>query len=205
MEKSVDVLSLELFWKVILQPVFSWAMKCNKLRVNCIHFYCKKIILTIFSGLTISSDGTSHRSINYNSRHVNLRAETHSTNGMMEIKEQVTRFLGIHSSVDGTSEQAIKDWDAIFTKIIEIYNNSPLGQHSGTLMRLVDIFLKLLGMHSDHCSKEKKDFKLLQKKSAVEQLLGENKVLELSNEELLPWFFEANDEMIKAEIGRAHV
>ena len=59
---------------------------------------------------------------------------------MMEIKEQVTRFLGIHSSVDGTSEQAIKDWDAIFSKIIEIYNNSPLGQRSGTLMRLVDIF-----------------------------------------------------------------
>ena len=51
--------------------------------------------------------------------------------------------------------------------------------------------LKLLGMHSDHFSKEKKDLKLLlkKKKSAVEQVLGGNKDLELSNEELLPWFF----------------
>ena len=121
----------------------------------------------------------------------------------MEIKEQVTCFLGIHLSVDGTSEQAIKDWDTIFAKIIEIFNNSPLGQCSGTLMQLVDLFVKLLGMHSDHCSKEKKDFKQLQKKkkNAVEQILGENKILELSNE-LLPWFFEANDEMIKAAGGK---
>ena len=43
---------------------------------------------------------------------------------MMEIKEQVTCFLGICSSVDGTSEQAIKDWDTTFVKIIEIYNNT---------------------------------------------------------------------------------
>ena len=161
MEKSVDVLSLELFWKVILQPVSSWAMKCNKLKVNCIHFYYKKIILTIFSGLAISSDGTGHHNINYNSHHVNLRAETYSTNGIMGIKEQVTCFLGIHSSADGRSEQAIKDWDRTLVKIIKIYNNSSLGQHSGTLMRLVNIFVKLLGVYSDHCSKEKKDVKLL--------------------------------------------
>ena len=161
MKKSVDVLSLELFWKVIFQPAFSLAMKCNKLKANCIHFYCKKIILIIFSGLAISSDGTCHHSIKYNSHYVDLRAETYSTNGMMEIKEQVTCFLGICSSVDGTSEQAIKDWDTTFVKSIEVYNNSSHGQHSGTLMGLVNIFVKLLGMHSDHCSKEKKDFKLL--------------------------------------------
>ena len=140
MEKSFNVLSLKLFWKIILQPVFSWAVKYNKLKVNSVHFYCKKIISTIFSGLIISSCGTSHHSINYSLHHVNLRAETYSTNGMMEIKEKVTCFLGIHLSVDGSSEQAIKDWDAIFAKLIEIYNNSPLGQCSEILMWLVDIF-----------------------------------------------------------------
>ena len=140
MKKSVDVLSLELFWKVIFQPAFSWAMKCNKLKANCIHIYCKKIILIIFSGLAISSDGTRHNTINHNSHYVNLRAQTYSTHGMMEIKEQVTCFLGICSSVDGTSEQAVKDWDTTFVKIIDIYNNMTFRDTYGACRYICEAF-----------------------------------------------------------------
>ena len=43
-----------------------------------------------------------------------------------------------------------------FSKIIEIYNNTPLRQSPQTLIQVVAIYVKLLGMHSDHCSKEKK-------------------------------------------------
>ena len=53
--------------------------------------------------------------------------------------------------------------------------------------------------------RRKKAFKQLQKKkkkSAVEQILGENNVFELSNEKLLPWFFEANDKIIKTAGGK---
>ena len=64
--KSVNIMSLELFWKVILQSVSSWAMKWNKLQVNHIHSYHKKIILTTFFSLNISSDITNHFRINYN-------------------------------------------------------------------------------------------------------------------------------------------
>ena len=52
---------------------------------------------------------------------------------MMEIKEQVNCFLGVQSFVEETGEQAIKDWDAIFSKIIEI---SHLGNILGHLCRL---------------------------------------------------------------------
>jgi len=67
----------------------------------------------------------------------------------------------------------------------------------------MDIFIKLTGMHSDHCAKEKKDAQLLEKEKtrATYQSLGENEILEKSNEELLPHFMEARKEMIKAVGG----
>jgi hypothetical protein len=47
---------------------------------------------------------------------VNLEADSYSAGAVSEVKQHVQRFLGIQSSVDGTSEQAIKDWDETFFK-----------------------------------------------------------------------------------------
>ncbi|KAF8804784.1 hypothetical protein BYT27DRAFT_7035001, partial [Phlegmacium glaucopus] len=60
------------------------------------------------ASMTFSADGTSHRSINYNSRHVNLKAEVYGAD--VPEKEQVTHFFGIKSSCDGSSEESINDW-----------------------------------------------------------------------------------------------
>ena len=87
---------------------------------------------------------------------MNLEADSYSADAVSEVKQHVQRFLGIQSSVDGTSEQAIKDWDETLKKIIRIFNNSPLAHRTGHMLHLVDIFVKLLGMHTDHCAKEKK-------------------------------------------------
>ena len=92
--------------------------------------------------MTFSSDGTLHRNINYNSHHVNLKAESYESNSNGE-KSQVTRFLGIQSSLDATSEQAIKDWDKCLDTIVDIYNRSPFGKRAGNFQHTVDILLKL--------------------------------------------------------------
>ena len=136
---------------------------------------------------------------------MNLEADSYSADAVSEVKQHVQRFLGIQSSVDGTSEQAIKDWDETLKKIIRIFNNSPLAHRTGHMLRLVDIFVKLLGMHTDHCAKEKKDYKLLKKKkeAAVHQVLGEKEILEKSNDELVPSFLEANKQMIEDAGGQA--
>ena len=62
----------------------------------------------------------------------------------------------------------------------------------------------LLGMHTDHCAKERKDYKLLKKKkeAAVHQVLGEKEILEKSNDELVPSFLEANKQMIEDAGGQ---
>ena len=47
-------------------------------------------------------------------------------------------------------------------------------------------------MHTDHCSKEKKDVEGMhaKKRDAVHQTLGEKEILDKSTEELLPHFWK---------------
>ena len=75
----------------------------------------------------------------------------------------------------------------------------------GNLLHVVDILIKLVGMHSDHCNKEKKDFEGMKAKktNAIHQTLGEKEILDKSTEELLPHFLEANNQMIKNAGGKA--
>ena len=147
--------------------------------------------------MTFSADGTGHRNINYNSRHVNLKAEEY--NGTDGNPKQVTRFLGVMPSLDGTSEQSIKDWERTLVTITDIFNRSPMGKKYGQLARTVDFFAKLAGMLTDHCAKEKKDVMVLEQKKidAMYQKLGEDVVHDSSNAELLPKFLGSYSRMIK--------
>ena len=91
-------------------------------------------------------------------------------------KMRATRFLGIKPSCDGSSKEAIADWQTTITEILDFYNCSPFGKWSGgSLIGIVDILIKLTGMNTDHCTKEKKDAYEMEelKKWAVNQHLGE--------------------------------
>ena len=51
-------------------------------------------------GMTFSADGTGHRSINYNSRHVHLLVENYASKSSdNNTKQQATRTFGIQSSL----------------------------------------------------------------------------------------------------------
>ena len=154
--------------------------------------------------MTFSTDGTSHRSINYNSCHVHLIAEDYSSPEGSS-KQRVTRTFGIQSSKDGSSEEAIADWKNGLNKAIDLYNNSPLGKRSGGLFKFIELLIKLAGMSTDHCLKEKKDARLLEalKAWAVDQHLGEEKMLEMTLEEIHDYFKKAEEEMIK-KAGRVN-
>src|SRR6202165_4597586 len=102
--------------------------------------------------MTFSADGTGHQSINYNSRHAHMLVEDYGSSGSG--KTRATRFLGIKPSCDGSSKEAIADWQTTITEILDLYNCSPFGKRSGgSLIELVDI-VKLTGMNTDHCAKE---------------------------------------------------
>jgi hypothetical protein len=152
--------------------------------------------------MTFSGDGTTHRATQFNARHVNYKVETNASDGS-KITEHTTRLLGVHSALDGSSEQSVQTWKDILAGITDIYNQSPLKQREGGLFRVVDIFFKLAGVHSDHCAKEKKDAKLLEKEkaSAMYQSLGEDVITESSNQDLQPAYLEARRAMIESVGG----
>src|SRR5579859_293401 len=154
--------------------------------------------------MTFGADGTMHRNINYNVRHANLKVESYSTDEGAATNHK-TRLLGVHSALDGSSEQSIKSWKKLLGDITEIYNQSPLAKRTGCLLQVMEIFIKLAGMITDHCSKEKKDAHFLEKEkmSATYQSLGENEILNKMNQELLPHFLESRKKMIKATGGNS--
>jgi hypothetical protein len=117
--------------------------------------------------VTLSGDGTGHQNVNYNSRHGNMTAEDYGSDNLT--KQKCTHFFGIMSSLDNSSKESIKDWQKILGSAIDIFNQSPLGKCCGSLLRLVDILIKLYGLLSDHCAKEKKDAEVPEemKKDAV--------------------------------------
>src|SRR5258708_30791391 len=153
--------------------------------------------------MTISADGTGHRSINYNSRHAHMLVEDYGSSNSG--KTRATRFLGIKPSRDGSSKEAIADWQTTITEILDLYNHSPFGKQSeGSLIGLVNILIKLTGMNTDHCTKEKKDAYEMEelKKWAVNQHLEEEAMLEKSLQEIYRLQMEAQRKMIQAAGGQ---
>ncbi len=152
--------------------------------------------------MTFGADGTTHRNINYDARHVHYKVK--SSTDEDGTSQQKTRLLGVQSTFDGSSEQSVKDWKDLLSNIASIYNQSPLAKRSGHLLRTLEIFMKLRGMHTDHCAKEKKAVRLLgeEKLQATYQSLGEDEILEKTNQELLPEFMLAKERMIKAAGGK---
>ncbi len=150
------------------------------------------------NSLTLSADGTTHRDVNYNSRHVNLKVDTYDEDEPQQV--YATHFFGLNSAVDGSSKESIEAWEKLFGDISKTYNASPLGKQQNSFLRVIEIFKKLHGVHSDHCAKEKKDAELLkkQKMQAVYQDLGEDQILEMDNQELLPTFLKAREKMMKS-------
>jgi hypothetical protein len=120
-------------------------------------------------------------------------------------KTRATQFLGIKPSRDGSSKEAIVDWQTTITKILDLYNCSPFGKRSGkSLIGLVDILVKLTGMNTDHCAKEKKDTYEMEelKKWAVNQRLGEKTMLEKSLPEIYELQMGAQRKMVQAAGGQ---
>jgi len=113
--------------------------------------------MKIAQSMTFSADGTGHQSINYNSRQAHLLVEDYKSQENNDKLQCATRFLGIRSARDGSSDEAIADWQLTLSDIVDLYNHSPFGKRSGGgLLRVIDILIKLTGMNTDHCAKERK-------------------------------------------------
>lgn len=144
-----------------------------------------------FLGITISGDGTTHRSVNYEAKFATLmvpdyqaRSSEGPPDAMMAIPAD--RFFGISSAPNHTSETQLAGWQETVHEFYELYNNSPL--ESRMRARLIEFSIKIQGMHTDHAEDQKKLARLIQQwKQLCEcELRGELVLLSALPEELLP-------------------
>ena len=111
-------------------------------------------------------------------------------------------FLESNHSVMALAKRLLQ---TTITEILNLYNCSPFGKWSGgSLVELVDILVKLTGMNTDHCAKEKKDASEMEKlkKWAVNQCLGEEAMLEKSLHKIYQLQMDAQKRMVQAAGGQ---
>src|SRR6266487_457431 len=118
-------------------------MQIVSISFNQFSFTCVDITQT---GMTFGADGTTHRDILYTARLAHLKTRSYSAEDPNTAKRS-TRLLGVHPALDGSSEQSVKEWKEVLNDIASIFNDSPLAKREGPMLRVIDIFLKLSGMH----------------------------------------------------------
>ncbi|KAJ2923670.1 hypothetical protein H1R20_g13424, partial [Candolleomyces eurysporus] len=106
------------------------------------------------NGHTLSSDGTTIRHRNFESRHVTFSAPTYEDDPLKPSRTIKTRVLGLSTAVNHTSETQLHGLKEIIEKAYGVYNNSPLGQSKPALV--VSFAANIRGLGSDHAEDQKK-------------------------------------------------
>ncbi|KAJ3012717.1 hypothetical protein NUW54_g1789 [Trametes sanguinea] len=146
-------------------------------------------------GFTISGDGTSHRRVNYEARHMLTHVpaqatEPHTCAGSSRDSSHQSppaqcadwvpknRTLGVASSVDHTSETQLQGWQQTLHGLVQAYNQSPLAQRDGGALALEDCITKLAGMSGDHASDQLKTHGLVRnwKREMTYLVLGRDRI-----------------------------
>ncbi|EGO02626.1 hypothetical protein SERLA73DRAFT_150301 [Serpula lacrymans var. lacrymans S7.3] len=81
--------------------------------------------------LTVSTDGTSHRHVNYGSRHVSYKVTSYTKNDVTPAKP-VVQLLGVELSKNHCSKMQLEGLQSSVAALAIIYNNSPLAHTSVT-------------------------------------------------------------------------
>ncbi|KAF8240634.1 hypothetical protein L208DRAFT_1374203 [Tricholoma matsutake] len=143
--------------------------------------------------LMISGDGTAIKHLNYESKHISLQVPDYKSNGSPTSPNKgapVTRFFGISSAPNHTSEMQLKGWKKV-----------PIG--STTCANPVRFASYFLGLGSNHAEDQKKLAHLIEewKKICVLQIHGERLMQGTAMIELLPILMEEKQHSIQEAGG----
>jgi len=75
--------------------------------------------------LTVSSDGTTHKHVNFESRHVNMKVPTYGSNDDSSVQHQ-SRLIGVDSATDHSAQTQADGWKKKIDDLLHIYDQSPI-------------------------------------------------------------------------------
>ncbi|KAF8880977.1 hypothetical protein BD779DRAFT_1445829 [Infundibulicybe gibba] len=141
------------------------------------------------ASLTLSGDGTTHKHINYESRHIALQVPDYrATIPSAEFypwTDLAVRLVGISSAPNHTSQEQMKGWKDFVDEAYGLWNSSPAGKRKA--IDYHNFYLKSLAMGTDHANDQKKLKKLFQdtKRFCDREVRGERALLMLAPTELI--------------------
>ncbi|KAF8871601.1 hypothetical protein BD779DRAFT_1453746, partial [Infundibulicybe gibba] len=156
------------------------------------------------ASLTLSGDGTMHKHINYESRHIALQVPDYrATVPSAEFYPQTdpaVRLVGISSAPNHTSREQMKGWKDFVDEAYGLWNSSPAGKRKAMDYR--NFYLKSLAMGTDHANDQKKLKKLFQdtKRFCDREVRGERALLMLAPTELIHVICQLTEKKI-ADVG----
>ncbi|KAJ7473578.1 hypothetical protein B0H11DRAFT_2236415 [Mycena galericulata] len=114
-------------------------------------------------GFVESSDGTTHRGITVESRHITLLVPTYAPDADDSDKSTwryQTRFVEVAPALDHTGKRQFEGTMEAANRIADTYTRSPLAGQEKRIMDKNDYWRKKLGEHKDHAADGKKEFQL---------------------------------------------
>ncbi|KAJ7433147.1 hypothetical protein B0H11DRAFT_1759292 [Mycena galericulata] len=144
-------------------------------------------------GVTLSSDGTTHKNVNLESR----RATVIDQNNQKQ-----TFFLGIGMAINHTSEKQLEGWEELIEDLYQIYKTS---SRCETADDARDFWLKVTGWHSDHAEDQKKLFRLARamKLRLERERRGERTIAQMAPEQWAEVLFKISHDAVTAAGGIA--
>jgi hypothetical protein len=148
--------------------------------------------------LTASGDGTTHKNVNYEARHINMLVST------SDGPKHQSRLVGVDPSIDHSSQTQAEGWKSKIQEKLDVYNRSPLAKRCHLSMQLADFFARLRGMNSDHAKDQKKLGNLLKeiKDKFFVESLGEERLLEMNMLEIRNLLIKTHAQMVTAAGGQ---
>ncbi|KAF7361574.1 hypothetical protein MSAN_01191400 [Mycena sanguinolenta] len=114
-------------------------------------------------GFVESSDGTTHRGITVESRHVTLLVPSYDPNvddSDQSTWQHQTRFVEVAPALDHTAKRQFEGTMEAVKRIADTYTRSPLAVRQQKVMEANDYWRKKLGESKDHAADGKKEFAL---------------------------------------------
>ncbi|EGO28218.1 hypothetical protein SERLADRAFT_405857 [Serpula lacrymans var. lacrymans S7.9] len=96
-------------------------------------------------GITLSGDGTTHKYVNYESRHIMFTTSS---------GEKVNCAIGVHSAINHTSETQLEGWWELILEMYRTYNVSSRAKEYQADPR--EFYLAVKGVSMDHAEDQKK-------------------------------------------------
>lgn len=159
------------------------------------------------SGFTESSDGTSHRKINLESRSLSGILPTYAANiddSDSSTWKPRTRFLEVAPSLSHTSQAQVDGTKLLAAKIADATTHAPSSVSQGITIDWKDWFRKQLAQMSDHAADQarKHDLSAKLKHEIVIEDLGAQESESLTLEELSAALLAISGEEIEAKAGK---